>query len=242
MILTRIIMGMPIIVEIPGAEISIFERVFDYFKGVDERFSIYKKSSEISLINQGKIQPEDYSPEMGEVLDLCEKTKQATDGFFDIFNGRILDPSGLVKGWAIQNASKLIQGSGFKNFYISAGGDVTVSGKKASRLWRVGIRNPFKTTEIVKVLSISGGGVATSALYERGEHIYNPKGKLDPRVVSLTVIGPNIYEADRMATAAFAMGQKGLEFIERLKGFDGYLIDSQGLATKTSGFQKYETD
>ena len=58
-------------------------------------------------------------------------------------------------------------------------------------------------------------------------------------VVSLSVIGPNIYEADRFATAAFAMGQEGIRFIERLEGFEGYMIDRHGQATFTSGFTRY---
>jgi thiamine biosynthesis lipoprotein ApbE len=58
-------------------------------------------------------------------------------------------------------------------------------------------------------------------------------------VVSLTVIGPNVYEADRFATAAFAMGKKGIYFIEQLPGFEGYMIDTSAQATYTSGFERY---
>ena len=59
------------------------------------------------------------------------------------------------------------------------------------------------------------------------------------RFVSVTVLGPNVYEADRFATAAFAMGPEGIHFIEELSGFEGYLIDKSGLATMTSGFGDY---
>ncbi len=58
-------------------------------------------------------------------------------------------------------------------------------------------------------------------------------------VVSLTVVGPNIYEADRFATAAFAMGEAGIMFIEKLPGFEGYMVNDNGIATFTSGFEKY---
>ena len=90
----------------------------------------------------------------------------------------------------------------------------------------------------VKIVYLSGQGIATSGTYARGQHIINP---LEPNVpiteiVSLTVIGPNVYEADRFATAAFAMGKSGIEFIENLEGFEGYMIDSQGIATYTNGF------
>jgi FAD:protein FMN transferase len=85
------------------------------------------------------------------------------------------------------------------------------------------------------------GGVATSGNYIRGAHIYDPKTENPLKdLVSITVIGPNVYEADRFATAAFAMGEKGIYFIESLKGFEEYAIDKAGIATQTSGFKKYE--
>jgi len=43
-------------------------------------------------------------------------------------------------------------------------------------------------------------------------------------IASISVIGPNVYEADRFATAAFAMGEKGIEFIEKQKKLEGYMI------------------
>ena len=147
-----------------------------------------------------------------------------------------------MKGWAIWRAAKLIETRGFKNFYVDAGGDVQVSGKNAQgEPWSIGIRNPFNRDEIVKVLQPDGRGVATSGTYIRGKHIYDPRSgePVETDILSLTVVGPDIYEADRFATAAFAMGKEGIKFIENLEGFEGYLIDKDGLATMTSGFEKY---
>ncbi len=75
----------------------------------------------------------------------------------------------------------------------------------------------------------------------RGNHIYNPHGtEQHPNdYVSLTVIGPNVYEADRFATAAFAMGDKGMYFLESLDDFEAYAIDHKGIATMTNGFDAY---
>lgn len=130
----------------------------------------------------------------------------------------------------------MIVDDGYREFFIEAGGDIQANGKD----WKVGIRNPFKIGEIVKILNIKNKGVATSGNYERGRHIYNPlTGQSADEIVSLTVIGPDIFEADRFVTAAFAMGKKGINFIEKLPGFEGYLIDKERLATFTSGFEKY---
>jgi thiamine biosynthesis lipoprotein len=241
----RIIMGMTIVVEISDKNINknIFDKVFSYFEKVDGIFSTYKENSEISKINRGELEANEWSFEMREIFELAEETKKETDGYFDIQkpDGKY-DPSGLVKGWAIREAGNLLKREGYKNFYIDAGGDIEAFGKNnENQPWKIGIRNPFKIEEIVKSLSVKDKGVATSGIYVRGDHIYNPKKPNEKikDIVSLTVVGPNIYEADRFATAAFAMGAEGIYFIEKLPGFEGYMIDNNKMATFTSGFEKY---
>lgn len=231
---TKLIMGMPITVDIETSDPDIFKKVFAFFIKVDKKYSPFKKTSEVTKINAGA---KKISPEMQKILDLCAKTKQETNGYFDVYYNGIFNPSGLVKGWAIFNAGKIIENSGFKKFFVEAGGDIQANGK----IWRVGIKNPFNKNQIVKVLKIKNKGVATSGNYERGRHIFNPKtGKAADEIAGITVIGPNIYEADRFATAAFAMGKLGINFIEKRQGLEGYMIDKQGMATFTSGFKKYE--
>ncbi len=238
-------MGMPITVTFvdTSATATDLDDVFDYFQKIDTRFSTYKKDSEISKFNRGEIAEKDLSPEMQEVFRLSEQTKKETQGFFNIQKADgTIDPSGLVKGWAIWQAATLLREKGFTNFYIDAGGDIEAAGtNQGEKPWRVGIRNPFQREEIVKVLSLSNKGIATSGTYIRGQHVYNPhQPKEEMRtIVSLSVVGPNVYEADRFATAAFAMQEKGMQFIASLSGFEGYMIDRQGLATMTPGFQQY---
>jgi thiamine biosynthesis lipoprotein len=242
---SRMIMGMPISVEIVDSGVTgeVFDAVFAYFTAVDERFSTYKETSEITAINRGTIREQDYSADMREVLALCEQTKQQTKGYFDIrARDGSLDPSGLVKGWSIQHAVELLKKTGVQNFFIDAGGDIAVNGKNEDHeAWKVGIRNPFNVHEIVKIVYLRDQGIATSGTYIRGQHIYDPFSKNVPltEIMSLSVIGPNVYEADRFATAAFAMGRAGILFIEQLPGFEGYMIDKHGIATSTSQFDRY---
>lgn len=243
---TRLLMGMPITVEIADSSVDeeAIDKIFEYFKYVDEKFSTHKETSEITKINNGGFDKEKWSEDMKTVFLLSEQTKKETDGYFDIVaNDGKYNPSGLVKGWAILNAAELLRKMGFKNYYVEAGGDIQAEGKNnKGDYWRIGIRNPFKIDEIVKVVSLKDNeGIATSGTYMRGDHIYNPKNRKEKitEIVSLTVIGPNVYEADRFATAAFAMGKKGIEFIEKLSGFEGYMIDRNGVATKTANFEKY---
>jgi thiamine biosynthesis lipoprotein len=227
----------------PKATEKIFNEVFDYFTHIDEKFSTYKGTSEITAINDGTLALGAASEEMRLVFAMCEETKQQTNGYFDIKtpNGTY-DPSGLVKGWSIWNAAQLLEKKGFENFYIDAGGDIQPHGHNADgKKWAVGIKNPFNQTENIKVVYVGIEGVATSGTYIRGNHIYNPHddNRSVSEIVSLTVIGPNIHDADRFATAAFAMGADGINFIEQLSGYEGYIIDKNGIATITTEFEKY---
>jgi thiamine biosynthesis lipoprotein len=233
-------MGMPITVEVIGAgDDDVTERVFDYLAAVDRRFSTYRADSEISAINRAERDLADCSSEMREVLSLAEATRRDTDGYFDIRRpDGTLDPSGIVKGWAIRNAAAIIAASGARDFYVEAGGDIQSRGMNAAgKPWSVGIRNPFKQDGFIKVVYPRGRGIATSGTYARGQHIYDPHRPQCPieEIVSLTVIGPDVLEADRFATAAFAMGRAGIHFIEATPGLEGYLVDRNGRATLTSG-------
>ncbi len=235
-------MGMPITVEIIQINYQKpFDKVFSYFHEVDDRFSPYKSDSELSKVNNG-LNPSDWSKEMKEVMELCAQTKRITGGYFDIDMGGKIDTSGLVKGWAINNAADMLLDMGFKDFYIEAGGDIQVYGNNEDGLpWEIGIRNPFNIDEIVKVVKLTNKGIATSGTYIRGQHIYNPHENYShpTNIMSLSVIAPNIFEADRFATAAFAMGKSGIAFIDAIPEMEAYLIDNKRIATLSRGFTNY---
>jgi thiamine biosynthesis lipoprotein len=240
---TRLIMGMPITIEVVGASArKPIEAAFAYFGNVDQQFSPFKSDSEVSAINSGRVAIAAISEEMHEVLGLAELTKAETDGYFDVIrpDGK-LDPSGIVKGWAIRNAARLIAAAGCADYFVEAGGDIQCAGRNEhDERWRIGIRSPFSETEIIKTLQPGDAGVATSGNYVRGQHIYDPhsgSSRLN-EIVSLTVVANDIFDADRYATAAFAMGSDGIGFIESVPGLEGYSINRSGVATMTTGFER----
>lgn len=243
---TRLIMGMPIEIEILGehdAARAALEDAFAYLVAVDEEFSTYKEGSAISRIDRGELSLRDASEDMREVFSLAEAAKQETKGFFDVKrpDGH-LDPSGVVKGWAVKNAAERIREAGFEDFFVNAGGDIASNGTNAGgKAWSVGIENPFNREEIVKVVYPRGRGVATSGSYIRGAHIYDPHepGKPLDEVKAITVIAPTVLRADILATAAFAMGKEGIAFIESCPDCEAYQIDASMTATLTSGFEKF---
>lgn len=193
---TKLIMGMPITIELVDKQATpaIIEDIFAYFRKVDEQFSPYKKTSEVSLFNKKKLNISLVSPEMKEVLTLAEQTKVETNGYFNVYYQGYFDPSGIVKGWAIKKAAALLKKKGMRNFCVDTGGDIQVSGKnREGKPWQVGIRNPFNRFENVKILRLTGEGIATSGTAIKGQHIYNPHkvNDLSQSIVSVTVIGNN---------------------------------------------------
>jgi thiamine biosynthesis lipoprotein len=248
------IMGTAISLDVRDAFVSpeVLERAFDYLRAVDMRFSTYKPESEVSRLSRGEIAEKECSPELRDVLALCEQVKVTTEGYFDIRahreDGRI-DPSGLVKGWALENAGRILEAARARNYCINGGGDVVARGQAArGRPWRVGIRHPLVADKVATVLTIVDGAVATSGAYERGDHVRDPHtGRPAAGTLSVTVVGPSLTFADAYATAAFAMGPTGLAWIAGLDGYEGCAITADpdgtnGRLTWTPGFDRYFGD
>jgi FAD:protein FMN transferase len=185
-------MGMPVRVE---GDIDA-ARAFAWLRWVDATFSTYRPDSEISRL--GRSEPFDPHPLVREVLARCEELRVATGGLFDVHAAGRLDPSGYVKGWAVQRAAAF----GGERFLIDAGGDVVLRGT-----WRVGIRHPHERDRLAAALTLSDCAVATSGAYERGPHIIDPRTRRPATgLSSVTVIGRDLGTADAYATAAFVAG------------------------------------
>jgi thiamine biosynthesis lipoprotein len=132
------------------------------------------------------------------VLARCQELRVETGGLFDARAGGRLDPSGFVKGWAVERAAAF--GSG--RFLIDAGGDVVLRGE-----WRVGIRHPYERDRLAAAITVADCAVATSGAYERGPHIIDPRTRLPASgLSSVTVVGRDLGTADAYATAAFVAG------------------------------------
>jgi thiamine biosynthesis lipoprotein len=72
---------------------------------VDETFSTYRRDSAIRRLDRGELRRSDAPPEVHWVLARCAALAQMTGGYFDVRVTGQLDPSALVKGWAIDRAA-----------------------------------------------------------------------------------------------------------------------------------------
>jgi thiamine biosynthesis lipoprotein len=235
------VMGMPVTVQVVDktAEAEALDRVFEDFSLLDRTFSPFRPDSKVSRINRGELQLDEAGGLAEQAIALCRQYERATHGYFSAWIAGRFDPSGLVKGWAIDRACSILDGYGYRDFFVDAGGDVQTRGHNADgRPWRVGVRHPIERQKVARVVLASGLAVATSGTYEKGEHIIDPHtGKPANALLSFTVVGPDILQADVYATAGFAMGSGGLEFVARSRGYEAFAIDRNLRALYTVGFE-----
>ncbi len=208
---------------------SAADDAFASLRRADARFSTYRSDSEVSLLNRGELALASCSLELRQVLALAEQLRTGSRGYFDVGGhraDRALDPSGVVKGWAVEEAAWILDAAGARNYSINAGGDVLVRGEpEPGEPWRIGIRHPLVPDAVARVIELRSGAVATSGAYERGEHITDPlTGEAPHEWLSLTVVGPSLTYADAYATAAFAMGRAGLSWVGSHTGYRAYGI------------------
>ena len=133
----RHIMGIPIGIDVRDPDGVDLEPAFDWLREVDAVFSTYRDDSEISRLDRGELTLAECRPEVDEVLTRCVALDRATRGYFSVRPAGRLDPSGLVKGWAVAVAAERLAAAGAEHFCINAGGDIVARGRAgAGRLWR----------------------------------------------------------------------------------------------------------
>ncbi len=182
--------------------------VWIWLRRVDTVFSTYRSGSDISRLNRGAVRLSECDPMVIEVLDRCAEWQDRTAGLFTARQGRRIDPTGLVKGWAVQRAAWMLCGAGSTRHFLSGGGDVqTVGGP-----WSAGIADPNRRGGVLAAITLTDQAIATSGTTERGAHVINPiDGHAPERLASVSVIAPTLLEADVWATALLAGDDPDLE-------------------------------
>ncbi|MDQ1598947.1 MAG: FAD:protein transferase, partial [Actinomycetota bacterium] len=247
------VMGMPVSIHLRGrgsrsaeAE-SRVQAAYDELRAVDVLFSPYLWDSEVSRIDRGELRVEDAHQLVAEVVALCATAAVLTGGSFDAFylageaapGRRGFDPSGLVKGWAVQRAAEHLAAGLGCDVSVNAGGDIAVRPGTDPLPWRIGIEDPADPARVLAVLPLTQGGVATSGTARRGLHLVDPaSGRTVADALSVTVVGPSLLWADVLATAAFVRGPvDGLAMVEALTGYEALVVAGDGALTTTSGLR-----
>ncbi len=208
---------------------------------MDATFSTYREDSEIRRIGRGELALGDADPDVREVLERCEELRRETDGYFDANASGSLDPSGLVKGWAVDRAAAILAAAGLRNFAVNAGGDIVLAGGAlpddrlarrdrapgTARPRRRGRRDPRRRDRDLRRRTRAATTSSTRT----------PAGRRRD-VLSVTIAGPDLGTADAYATAAFAMGLDGPAWTARLRGYEALTILADGRVLSTPGFPR----
>ncbi|MFE2356442.1 FAD:protein FMN transferase [Streptomyces parvulus] len=226
----------------PAAVRAALDEAVAGLRRADEVFSTYREDSQVSRLARDEVAVEECAPEVAEVLGLAAEAERVSEGWFSTrYRGR-LDPTGIVKGWAVERAARRLAAAGATGVSLNGGGDVQVLGTPGSgRPWRVGVSDPLRPGGLAAVVSAAGAAelaVATSGSAERGAHVVDPRTGRSAvtDLLSVTVVAPRLTWADCWATAAFAMGSReGLRWLESLPGVEGLLITAGDEVRCTGG-------
>lgn len=210
-----------------------------WFQEVDRRFSPYREGSEVSRLGRGE-GPEPGSKDLRAIVAACDAVHERSGGAFDAHRPGGFDPSAYVKGWSVQRAGAILRAHGCEDWSINAGGDVLVASRDESRPpWRIGVQHPSDRSALATVLHAHDLAVATSARYERGDHILDPRsGEPATGVASTTVCGPDLGLADAYATAAFVLGEDGPAWVGGLPGYECWTVLDDARVLATAGFPR----
>jgi thiamine biosynthesis lipoprotein len=203
----------------------------------DTVFSTWDPGSPVSRLRRGEATVSELDPEVGEVLAECRAAKAVSGGWFDpwaVPGG--VDPTGLVKGWAVDRALAVLRREAVEGALINGGGDVAAFGSpNPGEPWRVGIQHPWRVDALAVIVAVTAA-MATSGCYQRGPHLIDPStGQPGSRAASATVTGPRLALADALATAVAVGGDEALAAVAALPGYEAYLIRPDGSETDTGG-------
>ncbi len=196
----------------------------------DNRFSAWKQDSELSRYRGGELSDDQLSRDFLEILKRCHQAKELSQGWFDPWSLEGgFDPTGLVKGWAIQQAISKLKSDVVFGAVINVGGDIAVCGRpNDDHGWHFAVQSPFERDKISCILEVDNS-IATSGGYERAGELIDPFLKIPcSRLASATVVGPDLCFADAFATSLCIQGVQGLTWLKDISNYGAVLIDYDG--------------
>lgn len=214
------------------------------FTALDQRFSLYRPDSEASRLARGEATLRNASADMRNRYAEAASWRLLTEGAFSPERpDGVLDLSGIIKGFAIQQAGDALLALGIEDWCLNAGGDVLVGGSPmpgSGDPWQAGIVDPGDREALLAGHPLGGSGskraLATSGSAERGDHIWTVStGGSEFRQVS--VAAAEIVTADVLATAIVAGGTAMLNRATARWDIDVLAVRCGGELLATPGFR-----
>lgn len=216
-----------------GCDVAAARTFFARIAELEALLSRFRPESQISRLARGELDLDVADVATREVLARCAALRELTAGDFE-FEPRarwgdptlpVLDVNAYAKGWIAQEAATAVSLVA-PGYFVNAGGDVIAGRRADGSSWRVGIQHPTESHGLLAVIELRRGAVATSGRYERGPHIH---GRDPSSLVSVSVAGPDLGEADALSTAVMASGNRRPVWWDRVADRYGLLtLDGEG--------------
>lgn len=162
--------------------------------------------------------------------------------------GMRLDLGGIAKLPIMKAGMRQLLAHGVVNAMINGGGDVLVNGQLNGRDWRVGLRDPRQPDQLLGVVALNKGFVASSGDYERyvmheGQrlhHILDPKtGYPTKGPHGVTLISDNLEAINGLGAAIMVAGaQSGRTRLQQMSDVDALIVDANNQLWTSSGMAR----
>jgi thiamine biosynthesis lipoprotein len=226
------------------------EGAFREMQRLTDMMSHYYPKSVLSAINDAAgVRWVSVPPELGEVLAQARRVSERTGGAFDITvggrpidyrklridgervflpeRGMRLDPGGIAKLYILEAGRRVLEARGVPRALVNGGGDVVAH--SAGEPWRVGVRDPRARGQLLGVVLLERGVVASSGDYERPHHVIDPRtGRPAEGVRGVTLVAPGIEPANGLGPAIMVLGAERGRALIRAAGIQGLIVDSRG--------------
>lgn len=179
----------------------------------------------------------------GNLLDIAIDPENLT---VTLPKGMMLDAGGIGKGLAADVIADLAIKLGAKGIAVFAGGEVVVRGQAPTADgWSIGVQNPWDETDLLDVIELAHGGVATSSTQARvvndDHHLINPEtgASFNTDVVQATVLCDRAVDAEILTKACFAYTcAEALAMVEEV-GAEALIVSRDGSIHRTQGWESY---
>lgn len=228
------------------------EQAFEEIDRLDALLSNYKPASELSEVNRSAAKgPVRVTPEFFRFLQTSDYFRRETWGTFDIAIGRgrlsldprnftveftepdvKLDPGGIGKGLACDRAIEILKAAGITSAMVHAGmSTINALGTPPGQAgWEVKLRSPVSKDVAVLTVLLKDESMSTSATYEKGRHIIDPRTKrpADSKVTSASSFAPTGVESDAVTKCFFILGREGAaRYMRAHKQVRAFLCDPE---------------
>jgi len=162
--------------------------------------------------------------------------------------GMAIDLGGIAKGYAADEAERVLANAGVRHAILDFGGNIVVMGSKPDGSpWRIGIQTPFADRgSYLGIVKASEMSVVTSGPYERYfikngvvyHHILDPKTgyPVEDHLTSTTIYSDVSMVGDGLSTSVFVMGlQDGYALVSHMKGIEAIFVTDSGKVYATPG-------